>query len=457
MRWGTIPYCDGPIENDTMPPHHARTFVMRLHVENFAKISSADIEFDGLTVIAGKNNTGKSTVGKILYTFFRALSQLPKRVKRDRVEAVIRAFSRNVDREITAEQAQRLLAGEVTAKEIYEEIKANEPKDDSAYSLFLGHLPQTLSDFSNQDIAKTLDQVRSTSDDDIAGRLAYQVVDCVFHRQVRPLRKVSGETKLVLYVQGEDNEILFSNDGGRIRHATQLVKKVRLIANPDVLSLLNVRDIATNKTYARAFEKYTLELAQELVKESRLSAAEEEAVRVNLAEIIELLDGVIHGNFTLDEENDFALIEDGNEKPTKAENLSMGMKFFVLLRFMLLHGVLQNRDVLILDEPENHLHPTLQIVYAKVLVLLQKKFNLTILLTSHSTFFVNAVKRFCVVELEPWSAHFYLSKEDPDNPGLMTFEDRSDMTGPIFREFNEAYELVDDLSKGGEVEGESQE
>lgn len=430
---------------------------MRLHVENFAKISSADIEFDGLTVIAGKNNTGKSTVGKILYTFFRALSQLPRRVKRDRIEAVVRAFSRNIDREITAEQAQRLLSGEVTVKEIYEEIRANEPKDDSAYSLFLGPLPPTLSSFSEQDIAKTLDQVRSTSDDDIAGRLAYQVVDCVFHRQVRPLRKVSGETKLVLTVQGEENEISFGDDGGRIRHATQLVKKVRLIANPDVLSLLNVRDIATNKAYARAFEKYTLELAQELVKESRLSAAEEEAVRVNLADIIELLDGVIHGNFTLDEENDFALIEDGNEKPTKAENLSMGMKFFVLLRFMLLHGVLQDRDVLILDEPENHLHPTLQIVYAKVLVLLQKKFNLTILLTSHSTFFVNAVKRFGVVELEPGRAHFYLSKEDTDNPGLMTFEDRSDMTGPIFREFNEAYELVDDLSKGGEVKGESQE
>ena len=52
-------------------------------------------------------------------------------------------------------------------------------------------------------------------------------------------------------------------------------------------------------------------------------------------------------------------LEDGNVKPTKAENLSMGMKFFVLLRHMLLHGVLRDRDVLILDEPENHLHTAL--------------------------------------------------------------------------------------------------
>ena len=76
---------------------------MKLHIENFAKISSAGIEFDGLTVIAGKNNTGKSTVGKVLYTFFRALSQLPKRVMKDRIDAVIKAFERNVNFHVSAE------------------------------------------------------------------------------------------------------------------------------------------------------------------------------------------------------------------------------------------------------------------------------------------------------------------------------------------------------------------
>ena len=53
LVWDAIPYCDGPIENDIMLSHHDRTFVMRLHVDNFATISSADIELDGLTVIAG--------------------------------------------------------------------------------------------------------------------------------------------------------------------------------------------------------------------------------------------------------------------------------------------------------------------------------------------------------------------------------------------------------------------
>ena len=61
---------------------------MRLQIENFAKISSAEIRFDGLTVIAGDNNTGKSTVGKVLYSIFRGTSDIARRVKVERIKAV---------------------------------------------------------------------------------------------------------------------------------------------------------------------------------------------------------------------------------------------------------------------------------------------------------------------------------------------------------------------------------
>lgn len=37
---------------------------MNIKINNIAKINSADINITGITVIAGENNTGKSTVGK---------------------------------------------------------------------------------------------------------------------------------------------------------------------------------------------------------------------------------------------------------------------------------------------------------------------------------------------------------------------------------------------------------
>jgi len=44
---------------------------MRLKIKGFHVIKSADIQFDSLTVIAGENDTGKSTLGKIFFSEIR--------------------------------------------------------------------------------------------------------------------------------------------------------------------------------------------------------------------------------------------------------------------------------------------------------------------------------------------------------------------------------------------------
>ena len=40
---------------------------MKLKIRNVAKIEKADLDLYGITVIAGNNNTGKSTVGKTVF------------------------------------------------------------------------------------------------------------------------------------------------------------------------------------------------------------------------------------------------------------------------------------------------------------------------------------------------------------------------------------------------------
>ena len=43
---------------------------MKLYMENIGKLANTEIDIDGITVIAGKNGTGKSTIGKVLYSVF---------------------------------------------------------------------------------------------------------------------------------------------------------------------------------------------------------------------------------------------------------------------------------------------------------------------------------------------------------------------------------------------------
>ena len=61
---------------------------MRLNIKDFAKIKEADIIIDGITVIAGENNTGKSTVGKILFSMFNSLQNIEDKILDDRAVAV---------------------------------------------------------------------------------------------------------------------------------------------------------------------------------------------------------------------------------------------------------------------------------------------------------------------------------------------------------------------------------
>ncbi len=43
---------------------------MKLLLKNIGKIGEASVEIHGITVIAGENNTGKSTVGRALFAMF---------------------------------------------------------------------------------------------------------------------------------------------------------------------------------------------------------------------------------------------------------------------------------------------------------------------------------------------------------------------------------------------------
>ena len=47
---------------------------IKISVKDFRAVHSADIDLNGITVIAGVNGSGKSTLSRLLYTIFRILS-----------------------------------------------------------------------------------------------------------------------------------------------------------------------------------------------------------------------------------------------------------------------------------------------------------------------------------------------------------------------------------------------
>jgi len=51
-----------------------------LSINNIGKLKNAKVEIKGITVIAGENDTGKSTVGKILFSVFNSFYKLNEKI-----------------------------------------------------------------------------------------------------------------------------------------------------------------------------------------------------------------------------------------------------------------------------------------------------------------------------------------------------------------------------------------
>ena len=92
-------------------------------------------------------------------------------------------------------------------------------------------------------------------------------------------------------------------------------------------------------------------------------------------------------------------------------NISAGLKSFALIERMLETGVLKKKDILILDEPEIHLHSEWQIIYAELIVALQKYFDLTILIVTHSFQFLESLNFFMKKYGISEKGNYYIPKQ----------------------------------------------
>ena len=53
---------------------------MEIYLENIGKVKQAQIKINGITVIAGENDTGKSTIGKALFSMFHGFYHLEEKI-----------------------------------------------------------------------------------------------------------------------------------------------------------------------------------------------------------------------------------------------------------------------------------------------------------------------------------------------------------------------------------------
>ena len=145
------------------------------------------------------------------------------------------------------------------------------------------------------------------------------------------------------------------------------------------------------------------------------SATREIIVERHLKKIYEKLNlvcqGIVTSNNRVMNEWIYRL---GDSEGIFLKNLSTGLKTFVILKALLQNGTLTYGSTLILDEPEIHLHPKWQLILAELIVLLNKEFQVHVLLNTHSPYFLRAIEVYSQKHGIDEECDYYLARLEGD-------------------------------------------
>lgn len=372
---------------------------MKIELQNIAKIQSAACDINGLTVIVGDNNAGKSTMGRALFSVFHSLQDLETKIYRTKNRLV---FSDTSYSWVSSCLNSNWLldAPDVKAEMLMPYVvKAAERRRRGPIGGFRFVLPGSLEPITEERARKIsqqiLDRVKEVNQigmDRIVGSIVYDEFRRVFNGQplsldcpesVRSVVTVEGDGASLAFEFGERMQV------ARFTGTLESTHDAWYVGSPLLLN-------AAGATISHdVLEEAHRDLISRLRRKDDTDSLMRNAALDDLEPALEIIRSHFGHRFSARSERTPLQVEVPNfREPLKVSNLSMGLKSFALIRLMIERLILRKGDILVLDEPENHLHPAWQIAYAEAIVLLRKCFNLKILLTTHSPYFLEALDLF---------------------------------------------------------------
>ena len=383
---------------------------MELSLKNIGKIGSADVEFNGITVIAGENDTGKSTVGKALFSIFNSLYQIRKRIEEERKKSVQQSCYSYLYRNNRANQYSSIEEdiGELVVNiDFYK--KNPEILEEKVFGLLQNEEGEKeSSEDSIHKIIHEIKEILEISDERISRAIIQEKLSQEFYRQINNIFTESiGEIKLLIKDQSVTvkvkNNMVIESDG-----LIELQTEAVYLDDPFVLD-----EITRGLFDYYIEENHRKHLKEKLLQKEELSVIDGIILNNKLEEIYKKINIVCDGDMVENRQRRVQYKEKGTEKLLDLKNLSMGLKTFVILKILLKNKTVDYNSTMILDEPEIHLHPEWQLILAELIVLFQKEFHMQILINTHSPYFLNAIEVYAAkYEIEDQCKYYLTEVED---------------------------------------------
>lgn len=398
-----------------------------LYLKNIGKLSEAEIKLEGITVICGENNTGKSTIGKALYNIYDVFADCENMVEFQRKEIISREFTKLHNDFHLILESLKDIDGDLI-------IFNNSIKNRYSIQLFKcneNEINKVLEDYADEcihvyDISKQLlnneknkylnwknravkiiSDIKEIPDKEIIKDIVTLRTEKIFHGQATKISKTESSIELKDDMRGSLKTQFVSGDKCDEIYREYTVTKSDLpvyIENPRIIDFLSDRLIKDNIFLRNILspESGVAEFYARMINENRMHSLDEMQsnpdsridvikTRKKISNMLNELNALLNGSF--ETSNNSIKFKDKNiPESLDVRNLSTGVKSMAVIERCLSLGLIKEGSTLILDEPEIHLHPEWQLKYAEYIVILQKALDLTVLITTHSPQFLRAIE-----------------------------------------------------------------
>lgn len=402
---------------------------MELQLKNIGMIKNSTIKIDGLTVVAGENNSGKSTIGKLIFSLIKSTNRYDEDLEERKEDKIFSLLEKNYfelrkNLDISKDNLKELFSPQRFRRDI------NRYKIDAIIERveFLENIKENFSLDIYKKIQNNLENIKnlflSEKDIEEAQKNAFRK-SLISEFQGKISNQQTTDSSFVKVDEGKNKIIEIKIENDNVTDFTIFdelyFSDATFIESPIVVQLSE--SIQLSRTYFEMLEERNNALQRanvplhikdlndklkiSLIKES-LFEMEELLNRYDTKELLSILSTIIDGKLQYNKKiRDFEYI-DNNGKRFNSLNTATGIKTFGIIQILIKSGIIDQRSLLILDEPEVHLHPKWQVKYAQLIVELVKN-NINVLVTSHSPYMIQALIKYSKDNHIVDKTNFYLA------------------------------------------------
>jgi len=382
---------------------------MKLVIENVGRVSSADVELGGITVLAGANGTGKSTVSRALMTLSSVSRRVNSLILSERLRSVLGAL-----RDSFQEVGGGLVFGfnEMSARmrDVFLPcLSAEWWRDDANVTAWLRerHMKELyVMPFDFLDDPKCLEAIRKArtqvleainrSDEEYVRHNCRKAFVKAFNRQIGPVfTNDEGIVSRVAveYEVSRDNDVFVSITNGSVSGYGEIGRT--FFPTVAYFEPLNYVDFVNGME--QLDDRYTAGslCSCNVVRKDppkNLSLEEQTELDEAMRIVQEIIDN-IHGRLVRDGDNiKFSEHFSDGDHLMDVQNIASGMKTMAAIVRAVENRSIRRGSMIIIDEPETNLHPEWQVFFARFLVCLSQRLGVSLLLNTHSPYFLQAIR-----------------------------------------------------------------